>query len=753
NQKLYLWNYSALRSRALLLSLTSILPVLIIGIRWPATFGDISAAGSFLTNFMFRVVHLVFLVFCILVAFDIALSPRALGYGLPFLTFYFLGALSVGYFTGYVLLVFSEVKLKSWQRRSGLSTLVHRLVYAAVWAGFIAAPAGLIYKNFPVIRELNGPTLHDWAAMTSEQLPKEGSLVLSDDIFQLHLIEAYYGRHGQPNPHMMVHTRSLTFPVYHRQLSKKYPQRWTSLADGDVKEPVETLALIQALSQMARTGSVHYLHPSFGYYFERLHAEPRGIVQQLHEYTADQFFPPPLTSAVESLNQKFWADHKAQIDRLTPPRARQIKDADFVAKLYSRAINAWGVRLQRNGRLEEAKNLFEWSFQLNTNNFAALVNRESNRSLRTGQSRRIDKETEQKFANLFQSWENMLAENGPFDDADFCFKLGEIFNSQSLFRQAAIELNRTVQLEPENLQARFALANIYLTSQRPDKVFEIVNDIRAHAAARPLSITNQLELVQFEAGAHFVKTNIDTAEKLLKDALASHPDHLGLFDSLLQVYTLSGRVTNAIQLLDSRLQRHPGNASLLVQKANLFMTLKDWDAAVAVADQMLKNAPDDSQAKLLKGLALLQAKRFEPARAIFEGLRKDDPKHIDALLSLGAIYLEEKNYAKAIEVLDTVLEENRGHWAALRNRAIAHLKLGHYDEARRDYRAILQIVPRYTAAYYGLGEIAYQEKDRDEAIRYYELYLKHFPQSDSTELAEEKKMVTARLNELKAVER
>jgi len=49
--------------------------------------------------------HGVFVVACVWVAFDPQFSPRHVGRGIPFLTFYYIGALCVGYLVGYLLLV------------------------------------------------------------------------------------------------------------------------------------------------------------------------------------------------------------------------------------------------------------------------------------------------------------------------------------------------------------------------------------------------------------------------------------------------------------------------------------------------------------------------------------------------------------------------------------------------------------------------------------------------------------------------
>src|SRR5262249_54397337 len=137
----------------LLIGLTSLLPTLFLAIRWPAQFGDISAAGSALTNVMTHVIHAVFLGACLYVAFDPPFSPRHLGrpYGpFVFLPFYYLGALAIGYCSGYFLLVFgNHPTVKAWQRPSPLRRLLKSVIVGTVWVLFIAAPIGLVYRNLP----------------------------------------------------------------------------------------------------------------------------------------------------------------------------------------------------------------------------------------------------------------------------------------------------------------------------------------------------------------------------------------------------------------------------------------------------------------------------------------------------------------------------------------------------------------------------------------------------------------------------
>src|SRR6266849_5942690 len=94
----------------LLLVIPSLVPVFLIGIRWPSYFGDTSRIGIALATYMFHFVHALLLLACVWVAMDPPISARNIGrdhdFGIPFLSFYYLGALSVGYFAGYFLLVF-----------------------------------------------------------------------------------------------------------------------------------------------------------------------------------------------------------------------------------------------------------------------------------------------------------------------------------------------------------------------------------------------------------------------------------------------------------------------------------------------------------------------------------------------------------------------------------------------------------------------------------------------------------------------
>src|SRR5205085_11709804 len=56
-------------------------------------------------------------------------------------------------------------------------------------------------------------------------------------------------------------------------------------------------------------------------------------------------------------------------------------DAATLARYYSRALDSWGVEMQRNGELARAACYFERARQLNPDNVVAKVNLDCNKNL------------------------------------------------------------------------------------------------------------------------------------------------------------------------------------------------------------------------------------------------------------------------------------------------------------------------------------------------------------------------------------
>jgi tetratricopeptide (TPR) repeat protein len=750
SQKAMLFDTPALRVRVLVLSLTSILPIVIIGIRWPASFGDTSAAGAALSSAMFKIIHTVFLVACIWVAFNQQFSPRALAFGLPFLTFYYLGALSIGYFSGYLLLVSRESRSKSWHKPSGLQLALNKVVVAAVWMALVFVPAGLIYNNWQGLRTTNGPLLSQFADLSAKALPPHGALVLSDDPFGLLLLSARLERENSLSRYMLVHTRSLSSPDYHRQLGKRYPSWPNTLATRPADESISDVHLLALISSLSRTNEVFYLHPSFGYYFELFYMQPHGLIYKLDQYSPDTIYPPALEISLLEENQQFWSRLEDTLKALISLREVDSRDIYYQSRYYARALNYWGVTLQRHRGIEEAGKAFQLALDLDPGSVPAQSNQAFNRALRTGQP--WTPETGRSIEERFRAWEPMLVEKGPFDHPDFCLRLGQIFAQQALFRQSAIQLDRVLALNPTNLMARVALADIFLQAQRPDQSLEEISRIRAEQGAS-MSLALEMETIRLEASALFALRKTDEAVNLLVEAASRHPKNPGVLDTLVEIYAQTERFQDALATAEKIIQADPNRPTSHINKAILHFSNNDYPKAIASVDRVLEKSPHHPQALPYKIFILLQSKEFDKARTEIERLLNAEPDNPEALLYKAVVEIETKAYDRAVEPLDLLIERQPSNFNALRNRAIAHLNRGDLAKAQKDYERLRKLMPGYYVAYYGLGEVAYRRKDMGTALKFYELYLQHLPQDESAELQEEKRMVAERISELKQARR
>ena len=685
-----------------IVAIPSLIPILVISIKWPSYFGDTSKLGIAIATFASHLVHALFLVLCVWIALDpsVRLSPRANLGGISFLSLYYLGALSVGYLSGYFLLVFGPDP-GGPKRIAGLERLVNWAMTGLVWGLFLVACVTFAYKNIPHIRAANGNVVHTYADLLAQGLPKKGGLVLSDDPRRLLLTEAVTARIGSFKDYLFVHAPSLKIPDYHRLLRKRYGNRWPLDLPKGSKLAVDDVSLMQVIGGIARSNEVCYLNPSFGYYFELFYAEAHGLVYKLNPYPANTLLAPLASSALIEENERFWTDvertafppllaalsesksspEQSLMDwwmKIAHLQKEPVKDAQLLAGYYSRALDFWGVELQKAGDLKKAAATFERALELNSDNLVAKINLECNHNVQAGRkaAAQMSKSLEDAFGR-YRDWDDIMTDNGPFDEPRFCYEEGRIYVHTSLYRQAANQFERVRILEPESLPARLNLAQLYVIARMPEPALKMLDEIHGY----PIPRTNQTELLSVEISARLASRDFTGATNAAQTALDKFPSDENLIAAAAQAFMNYGYFTNTLELIDKQLKLSPDNLNALLNKGYVCLQLAAYETAIPALTRVL--------------------------------------------------------------TLDTN-SHSEFHRTALLNRAIAHLRLSHWDDAKRDYETLQKATPSDTRIFYGLGEIAYRTGDTNSALRNYDLYL-----AAAAKGTEEAKRITARLKELK----
>jgi Flp pilus assembly protein TadD len=668
-----------------LLALTSLVPMLMLAVRWPASVGD-SRFGNFLTNFVFNLVSLAFLVIGLWAAFDTPIGTRHLGmtqFGIPFLTFSYLGALGIGYFSGYFLLVFGQDVVNQF------SEVLIRSRHAKAWdfAGVIGicllafvAVAGLAWKNIPLIRAANDDTLLRYSALMVANLPRAGGYVLADTPERLVLAQSALAREKRAKDFVMLDSQSLPWPAYHHYLQKQYGSRWPAFAPAARTNAFNPLELIYSLASIARSNQIYYLHPSFGYYFEQFYLEPHGLVYKLNTLPNDTLLPPLPDQTLMAENETFWAraaqsafgpiasavapvDRNASsnlgsklLDRLHIGRHEQNFNVRVVGGLYSRSLDYWGVQLQRANELEKAALRFQEAQKLNPDNVVAQANLQFNESLRAKKKVPLDpaKASADQFGKS-GSWASVWNMNGPFDEPSFCYGEGVMLVEGGLMRQAVAPFERVRTLAPEDISTRYWLAQLYLASRLPDRALDALHDVESQPEAFAITTANSTKLNVLLAGAYLQKNDLARGVQLLQAEVVRHPDDNELLAGTVQAYLARGLFTNALEIIDQKLRRTPDDPAWLFSKGFASMQIKAYDDAVTALTRVLSLQSTNNGA------------RFD--------------------------------------------------------RAITYLNSDQLDAARADYLTLQQSFTNSFAIAYGLGEIAWRKHETNEAVRNYQVYL------------------------------
>ncbi|MBT6659653.1 MAG: DUF2723 domain-containing protein, partial [Verrucomicrobia bacterium] len=541
-QKSFLGSLFSQRLMVLVMASTAILPLLLVSIRWPANFGDTNAAASAITTALLRLVHFLFLAVCIYVAFDHVVSPRKLvnlpqvtGIGAPFLTFYYLGALSIGYFLGYLLLLSGKEEVRKWQKPSELSKALNRGLHIGLQGAALVVIGVLAWQNAGTIFANNKNDITGtYAKWLTDSLPNGKAILFADNGMspQIQLLHAELARSKSGGQTMLIQTDLLASPDYQVRLAKRSNSLWPSPPEEVLEaKRIDDLQILNMLNAItAAKTPIYYLHPSFGYYFEQFYLEPDKGVFRLRPYPsgADSLDKPALTtdqvtensSVAEAIEKKF-DDFAKESEQL---RKNQFLDSLIIMGWLSRNLNQRGVDLIRNNQSEAAEKLFLAACKIYRGSPKGNVVAQANlRQANPESDYEFDKELDRLIGDdellALSRIDSTLKTYGPFDLTQACFQLGQNFARKTQIRQAYHELTRAAELAKTLPDPVFFIADMFVSYELPDKAKLFIERLAKMNEANPFTPDQQIKLIRLEAGLLLAASGPDAAEKYLAERL------------------------------------------------------------------------------------------------------------------------------------------------------------------------------------------------------------------------------------------
>jgi Flp pilus assembly protein TadD len=497
------------------------------------------------------------------------------------------------------------------------------------------------------------------------------------------VVEATLAREGRSKDYPMLETMALTVSPYHHLMHERYPDRIPLIIPPGQEGSVSPLAILYLLDSLSKSNTLCYLHPSGGYYFETFYQEAHGLAYPLKLLSTNTLVPPPLAADRIVENEVFWDKAVAS---LLPSVQSALNPTDY--KKEKGPVNWLLMHLHATSE---------------ANQNGLLVGLYVSRSL--------------------NEWGVELQRAGELSKAAVRFQQAVQFNPDNVAAQnnlafnAELSTNAPIIINAANVTpdqfGRFRSWNEVVTADGPfdDPSFRFVNGYELMGTAffrqaayeftrvvqlAPGNLAARLQLVQIYLLNHLP----DQAMEFLREPLAA-PDKFGvnadtstyLNMMVAAIKFQQNKPDEGARLLEAEVARHPNDEILATTAAQTLFSHGLYTNALRVIEGRLAQAPDNPTWLFGKGYA----------------------------------YFQIGDYGDAIKPMTRVLDIQTNNDAARFDRALAYLRSDQLDSARADYAALQATYTNSFQIAFGLGQIAWQQKDNAGALRNYRIYLVNAP--------------------------
>ncbi len=666
-----------------LLAMTSLLPVAVFAACRKADAEDAggdNVLAILLNRISFRLAHVFFLGMSFWMALDLPLSPRKIGLGPPllpcsFLPNYYLNAVVLGYCAGYLLRTEMR-RLNAGWRLIARMKLIGRLGAVPVWMLVVALPVALAGRNLREIRWSNGPEVREFAEGLYADLPEGRTVALSADARQLILLDGALAAHGQVKDALLVDLAALPLPQYQYFMAQAWGARWPTATNGAA---TDLAAVTNLIARLAGREALVCLSPGFGYYQEGYVDLPKGLEHYLVARPLEDLGVGILDATTAVANEHFWEDEwtnvlqalaeqgkaktnaTSEFGRSMLGRAWLAREQNLTAtslrNIYSRALDDWGVELQRLGDWRQAGVWFERAVELRPDNLAAQINLWYNERYQWGEKARLNlHEAESRFREQYgkyPTWGRVILEGGPVDEPTFLNETARVLLFEGNFRQAAVDYARCEELAPDWMEPKLWFAQNLVAIHYWDKALVETEKIQQSKEAMDGSKVAQLMFCRVSALQGLGRTN--EATECMNGFVRAHHGENVVLATAVELCVRDRRFEAALALLDELLLREPNNPEWLSNKAYAQMAMARRKEAIESLTTAIALAPRNQVLRLNRALVLLASGLLDAALGDYEEVLQTAPNARPVLFGLGEIAWRKKDTAAAIKFCEEYL--------------------------------------------------------------------------------------------------
>ncbi|CAN5690736.1 hypothetical protein BH20ACI4_BH20ACI4_23040 [soil metagenome] len=367
------------------------------------------------------------------------------------------------------------------------------------------------------------------------------------------------------------------------------------------------------------------------------------------------------------------------------------------------------------------------------------------------------------------------------DSAEAHWGLARAYENLGKLFDIIEELRRTVELNPEKIEAKAKLGNYYLLIEPPmigetEKLLEEIfaqdaNFIEGHILKASLFAVQgkpQEEILQvlrqaisinpkrtesyLSLSRYFMKINLtDKAEEAIKTAIGegenkslAHleygrflsyakrnaeseseflkaieivPENVEAREGLAEFYAATRQLEKAETAYKDLIKIQDGNAESRIALADFYARAGREDDAINTFKEILADAPETARARYRISEIYLDRKQYEQVKAEIEQLLSVNDTDPEALLLRARVHLQENNTDAAVRDLEEILKKQPSHRDALFYMAQARLAAGQLDQARAFIGDLERYHPNFLRVRLLKIQLSFANGNAEDALR------------------------------------
>lgn len=310
-------------------------------------------------------------------------------------------------------------------------------------------------------------------------------------------------------------------------------------------------------------------------------------------------------------------------------------------------------------------------------------------------------------------------------------------------KNAAIYLEKALELNPSHIQMLNSLAVCYMNTNESEKAFDTLNKALTIEEKNPLTLYNfgiyfenkndYREALNYfkksydiEPSATLLSSLANCAMKtqdwtlalnLYKNLIVTYPNNSQYRMCYIEALEALGEYKEALVNVNLLLAVDEKNVELTKKKGAYLRKLNFIDEAIAVFDTLLKRGKIDVEVYYNLAFCYNELENYDKAQEMFKKCITLEPNNPYAHKDLGVLYLKMNAYDWALDEIKTAIELEDDVAEFHYSYAVCNMMLGKIQEAKGAFKKTIELDKNHADAIAYLGYIELLENNKTESFK------------------------------------